>query len=186
MVTRYGQPPVMRYEVNDGGWRASVMLDDVGGNIVVEFDTRKFFGHWWSIKTNKCNSLRAALITFNQGYIEDKFSYGLDRWDGEKAVKELHKLCMDKWGHEESWPLETYEAWEAMDDGISEAAFYAILNYTEHFNEVYTPGEHSFGGIYANKHVTNFVKRMWPQLVEHWKKELEAENGDAGRVSDRA
>lgn len=180
MVKTFGQAPVLRYEVNDGNWRASVMLDDVAGNIVVEFESRHFFGHWWSVKTNKANSLREVLVTFNEGYIEDKFSYGLDRWDGEKARAALIKLVEDKYGKLEldergraNWSCDLEEAVDAVEDGWSSDAFYGHLLNNYVFNEMWQPGEGSFGETYANKHVTNFVKRMWPQLVEHWRKEIE-------------
>lgn len=171
-----GTSPILKYELENGGWRGTVFIDDDEGNILVEFDGRQFFGHWWGLAGRGRCSLRSFLVHTDVDYINDKLSYGLPRWDGDKAAKELYKLCETKHGHIESWPCDLVEAVEGMEDSWPAEAFYAYLYGHECFNDVFVPGEQSFGEIGANLYVIRFTEKLWPALIEHWKKEL----GDEG------
>jgi hypothetical protein len=168
MVTRKGTWPILKYDLKgEHGWRATVFLDDETGNINVEFDGRKFFGHCWK------GPLREFLVSTNVGYINDKFSYDLVRWCGEQARNNLFILLEKEFGHHNDWPSEIEELYESIDVDMSRDTFCTTIMSCSELIEKIEPWEHTFGELGANKNVIRFTGKFWEELVNYWKKELE-------------
>ena len=162
-----GTAPILKYDLKKDGWIATVFIDDEQGDLVIQFDSRKFFGHWW-----RQNPLRKFLAGAGEGYIADKLSYGLDRWDGHLAINNLYKMCTEKWGHIDGWPYEVAEMAESMEDDLSADAFAARLHFCEEFNKAFDPHDYPNGELGANQYVSRFIALFWGDLVDQWKMEL--------------
>lgn len=171
MITRKGTWPILKYDLKgEHGWRASVFIDDAAGSIFVESDSLQFFGYKWPLQ----DKLREFLVSTSVGYINDKFSYGKDRWCADAAINDFFSLLELEFGHPNSWPTEIEELYEdELSQEMSKDAFYAILLRCDKLMEKIDPFEHSFGDIGANKYVVRFTEMFWEELVNYWKKELE-------------
>lgn len=175
-IVRKGSWPLFKYTVRVFGFH-TIFIDDEEGNLMISSD-RGAFRHWWGRSGRGKEFLREFLVTANDGYISDKLSYGLSRWDGEEARNQIYRACTDKWGHIESWPKEVAEMVEAIDEDWSSDMLYSHLMDCEEFCEVWPPGDFPVSERYANKDVDIFMKKVWPSLQSHWKQELETEKAE--------
>lgn len=171
-IVRKGTYPVLKYTARVWGFH-TIFIDDNYGNLVIASD-QGAFRHWWGLEGRVDKKLREFLVRTSPGYIQDKLSYGLSRWDQDYAEKGVIEMCEQKWGKDtEEWPIEVAEAVEAFDFGSWESMYhclFAIHEFSQAFEPPDLPGE-----SYANPGVRRFVENVWPSLVEFWKAELASE-----------
>lgn len=171
-ITRAGTWPILKYTCGgDSGWHATIMLDDNAGNLVVVFDSYVFH-HFWNSGGRGQKSLRRFLAGVDRGYIGDKLSYGRDRWDDRAANEELTRDMTEAFGHTDDWPDEVVECLEWVDGCSTQEAFQAILLSNEDIMSKIDITEKSYGVIFENREVKNFLDKFWEPLTAFWKEEL--------------
>lgn len=170
-IVRKGAHPLYKYTVRVWGFH-TIMIDDDYGDIFIASD-RGAFMHWWSYDGRGKCKLREFLLRTSDSYLSDKFSYGLSRWDSTEAATELYKLCEQKWGHIDEWPIEVVEAVENRDAMTRDEMYHCMFN-IEEFREAFDPADLP-GESSANPEVKLFMKNVWPAFKEFLIKELEAE-----------
>lgn len=172
-IIRKGTWPILKYTVRVWGFH-TIMIDDTFGDLLVSSDQGSF-KHWWGEVGRGTKTLREFLVDTSPSYIEDKLSYGLDHWDSEEADRGLKVMCTEKWGHPDKWPYEVAEAVESNDFNSWGEMYHGMFGVTE-FAEAFEPPDLP-GNASANPGVRRFVKNVWPELVDFWKAELQAEKG---------
>lgn len=177
-VTREGAWPIMKYTVRGGdvGYHM-IMLDDKSGEILIDNGDQHAFKHYWTLPGRVDETLRGFLVRINDGYVKDKLSYGLSRWDGDLAEKKLIEALTKKLGEDrDEWDAEIQELVDTVaGDHLSPDAYYGLLQGCEPLMELFHHDHSALPGGEAseNKKVKQFVDKAWPHFVRFWKKELE-------------
>lgn len=177
-ITRKGQWPILKYTIRSKGFGyATVMIDDDYGDILINPGDQIALLHWWGKDGRGKGKLREFLVRDSRSYLEDKFSYGLDRWSFSQAVEDLKKKCQEEWGNRPEWPESVIEVCDQLEGHgqMSSDLFYWIIASSDELMEAFGY-DGGFGSLSGNRVVTHFLDKKWPHLVEFWKKEL-AEEG---------
>lgn len=192
-ITRKGTHPIFKYTVRKPGqWRTCIMIDDDYGDITVTVDGGTF-AHWWGISGRVNPSLRAFLCRVGTGYLEDKFSYGLSRYDSNDLERrweeDLKEAVTERTITEDESKAIRTDLVERISDCRTSGDYYALLNH-EVEQETIELIERIYGGLYesptsdsyANPKVKWFIREQWPHIVAHLKKELAEEQGEQQSV----
>jgi hypothetical protein len=177
-VLRKGSKPIYKYEIRKPReWRVCVMIDDDYGDLLVSFD-QEALQHWWGKDGRGTKTLREFLARTSDGYLADKLSYGKERWDGEKANRELNKGLVQalQEGRITAWEKADFESTMGnVMDHSSRDAFQMQLWHCENLVKVFGENYEDYpsGEVYANKKVQWFIDKVWPHLQRFIKKELE-------------
>ena len=132
--------------------------------------------HWWGDPgRGKGLSLKDFLITASEGYIADKFSYGKERWDNDKASKEFmagidQALREGKIDEDEHESMRSHMS-NILDSNQSSNTFQMCLWHCPDIEKVWPElyEDSPSGEIGANKKVQWMVDKVWPHFI----KELE-------------
>lgn len=182
-ITVKGIWPILKYTIRGPhGQYAVIFIDDDYGNIVIQHDLHAYH-HWWGRNGRGKDKLREFLVGASFGYLQDKFSYNLNRWCSEEAVKNLRVQLEEKFGHPDDWPESFEEMIEEMESLRDEDhnLFYCKLMDNPDYTDAFDVSEMPSGELYGNKRVTYFLENYWPHIEKHWMKELEDEKEAAER-----
>lgn len=181
-ITRKGTWPILKYTMRSKGFGyCVVMIDDDYGDVLINPGDQIALLHWWGKDGRGKGKLREFLCRDSRSYMTDKFSYGLNRWTWDEAMKDLKEKCEEHFGHPDSWHddvKEKIEQLEGMGSGGSSDLFYFSLQDCDVIMEAFGY-DGGFGELEGNPTVMHFMKTKWPHLVEFWKKELEQEAANA-------
>lgn len=181
-ITRHGVWPILKYNVRRPRHsNASVFIDDRTGMIVVDtdFGQQDTYSHWWGPQGRGTGTLREFLVGVSgTSYLKDKFSYGKERWNVDKAENDVREALKDKNLNEideadvedffgEFGSNVTQNEWgaRAMDNEIlmRELGFEWFV-------------EHQPGHTYDNPDAAKMVDKVLMPLIEFWKEELKNES----------
>lgn len=176
IVTVKGTWPILKYTVKTQTGYAVVMIDDESGTVLVDPGDQLAFRHWWGESGRGTKSLREFLIKANPGYFMDKFSYGLNRWCPDLALKELKEELYQHLGGDD-WPEEITECLDQLEGHghMSSDLWHWIVYGCSEITDL-VGYDNGFGSLSDHQHVKFFIETKWPALVEFWKQELAAES----------
>lgn len=178
-ITRKGEWPILKYTMRSKNFGyCVVMIDDDYGDVLINPGDQIALLHWWGKDGRGKGKLREFLCRDSRSYMTDKFSYGLDRWSYDLAVKEVIAKITEKFGKRDDWDEEIEDVVSQVEDGpMSRDLFQFKLMGSDMlveddflFHECSGVGETE-----GNREVMHFMKTKWPHLVEFWKKELAEE-----------
>ena len=177
-IEKSGAWPILKYTLRgDGIGYATVFIDDNYGDIVINSGDQIALKHFWGKQGRGTETLRQFLIKASDGYLKDKFSYGLTRWYADAAMKDLKELIEEKIGGEHTWPEDLVEEVEDIQGNFTTSeGFYHLVSRSDEVTKIIDEvGEHPSGEESANRDAARFIDRAWPHLVAHWEQELIAE-----------
>ena len=184
-IERLGQWPVLCYTVRLPRQRnAHVFLRDDQGIICIDtdFGQQDTYSHWWGMAGRSTRTLREFLVSTNEGYLCDKFSYGKQRWSLEKAEREIKERCQeliksgemteDDWEQIESELLGAFSYRTANEFGMAAMNFWDENEaFARHFGFDYF-AEEGPGGESCCPKAAHMVELVLRPLREFWREEL--------------
>lgn len=198
-ISRRGGHPIYKYTIRlPGEWYSCIMIDEEVGNVLVNYDIH-YFGYTWGKAGRGTETLREFLTTADAGYVADKFSYHLSRFNVdkvEKAWNEAIELAFNEGRLSENDRdiLKDEFASDLIGECKTSSEYWsAIQSFTGYeerlLDKVFPEGMESYptGQDYANVNVQRFVDRVWAPFQEFLRNELltEARDKDAEELMDR-
>lgn len=179
-VIRKGTWPIFKYVVRKSRcWRICIMIDDDIGDILISLDSNDALKHFWARDGRGEDKLRKFLVRAGTGYLKDKFSYGRNGFNLEKAKKGLDESIAEalKEGRVTEEDKEDIDSELAnLMDGhnVSSDYYYATLYNCDTLMEKVFNNDYEYipRGEDDNREAKWFVDTVWPHFVEHVKKEL--------------
>jgi hypothetical protein len=184
-ITRTGQWPVIKYNVRRPRHsNATVFIDDETGMIVIDtdFGQQDAYSHWWGQQGRGTETLREFLITTNDGYLKDKFSYGRSRFSVSEAEKRMREELdkMKAAGTIDDLDMDMAEEFfgDVRDNATSNEFYLLAMEndvIAEHLGLDFF-FENNPGSVGANEDSVNMVDKVLMPLIEFWKEELKVGN----------